>query len=96
MVALSRLLELRESDTPFDYVSPLGLVQNMVFQNLEIPVDQTTDLLFRANLVEFVEVGLTRTQSLAVGQVDASSDPANIGSRTTVPTSFNNLINIAP
>ena len=40
VVALSRLLELRESDVPFDYISPLGVVSNMVFTSLEIPVDQ--------------------------------------------------------
>lgn len=95
MVALSRLLELRASHTPFDYVSPLGLVQNLVFEGLEIPIDSTSDLLFRARLVEFVETGLTRTQSLAVGQVDASSDPANIGSRTTITTNIPNLTNVS-
>jgi hypothetical protein len=92
-VALSRLLELRESDTPFDYISPLGVVSNLVFENLEIPVDQTGDLLFRARLVEFVETGLTRSRSLAVGQEDASQEPANIGSRTTAEADFQDLLN---
>ena len=95
MVALSRLLELKDSHTPFDYVSPLGLVQNLVFEGLELPIGQESDLLFRASLVEFVETGLTRTQSLAVGQVDASSDPANIGSRTTITTAIPGLTNVS-
>ncbi len=91
-VALSRLLALRSSRTPFDYVSPLGLVENLVFEDLEIPVDATSDLLFRARLVEFVEVGLTRTNSLAISQRDASSDAANIGSRTTIDAEFQALL----
>lgn len=93
-VALSRLLELRESDTPFDYISPLGLVSNLVFEDLEIPVGQNQDLVFRARLVEFVETGLTRSLSLAVSQQDASGEPANIGSRTTVEANFQNLLNL--
>ena len=92
-VALSRLLQLRESDTPFDYISPLGLVRNLVFEDLEIPVDQTQDLLFRARMVEFVETGLTRTRSLSLAQEDASSEPANIGSRTTIEAEFQTLLN---
>lgn len=92
-VAISRLLELRESDTPFDYISPLGVVPNLVFEDLEVPVDNTQDLVFRARLVEFVETGLTRTRSLTLSQEDASSDPANIGSRTTVEADFQQLLN---
>lgn len=92
-VALSRLLELRESDTPFDYISPLGVVNNLVFEDLEIPVDTTSDLLFRARMVEFVETGLTRSRSLTVAQEDASSDAANIGSRTTIEADFQTLLN---
>lgn len=82
-VALARILNLRESRVPFDWVSPLGVVENLVFETFEVPVDQTSDLLFRATFVEFVETGLTRTRSLAGPQVDLSSDPDNIGSRTT-------------
>lgn len=92
-VALSRLLELRESDTPFDYISPLGVVHNLVFEDLEIPIDQNQDLLFRARLVEFVETGLTRSLSLVIEQEDASSEPANIGSRTTIEADFQTLLN---
>jgi hypothetical protein len=91
-VALSRLLELRESDTPFDYVSPLGVVNNLVFEDLEIPVDTTSDLLFRARLVEFIETGITRTRSLTIDQEDASAEAANIGSRTTADAEFQALL----
>jgi hypothetical protein len=91
-VALSRLLELRESDTPFDYVSPLGVINNLVFEDLEIPVDTTSDLLFRARLVEFIETGITRTRSLTIDQEDASAEAANIGSRTTVEADFQALL----
>ena len=91
-VALARLLALRESDTPFDYISPLGVVENLVFEDLEIPVDLTSDLLFRARLVEFVETGITRTRSLTIGQFDASAESANIGSRTTRSGTFRNLL----
>jgi len=91
-VALARILALRESREPFDYVSPLGVIENLVFENLEIPVDLSGDLVFRARLVEFVETGLTRSRSLAISQEDASGEAANIGSRTTVEADFQALL----
>ncbi len=82
-VALARMLTLRESNTPFDWISPLGVVENMVFQRLEVPIDTTQDFLFRASLIEYVETGIHRFRSLTGSQEDLSSDPDNIGSRTT-------------
>lgn len=85
IVALARMLQLRATREPFDYISPLGPRPDLVFEALEVPVDTTEDFLFRASLIEFVEVGLTRRDSLAAAQSDLSGDAEDVGTRTTKP-----------
>lgn len=84
IVALSRLLQLNASRTPFDYISPLGPMTGLVFESITVPVDTTQDLLFNAVMVEYIEEGVSRSVSLASAQEDLSGDAADLGTQSTV------------
>lgn len=80
-IALTRMYALFESKTPFSYISNMRSADDMVFESLEIPQDATTDFLFRAELVQYRTVGVTREKFLADDQLDSSRPADSMGER---------------
>ncbi len=78
----ARLNALNDSKELFDYVSDLGVYENMVFDSVEVVRDDREWIEFSALLVEFVMTGVTRDRWLSEDQADDSRDPADPGTKT--------------